>query len=68
MKLMIISWIIFLVLFIWLKGMVLAMDSNEKLVYKLTGTPPTRIAVFSILIAASFIECIISTIVFVVRL
>jgi len=68
MKLMIISWIIFLVIFVCAKAMAFSIDDNEKLIYKLTGALPVRVSVLSLLVVPSFIECIVVTIIFVVNL
>ena len=67
LKATIISWIIFMVLYITLKVMAILMSDKEKLAYKLTEDLPTRCVVVTLLLILSFLESLIVTIITIVK-
>lgn len=67
LKVTIISWIIFMVLYLVLKFMALSMSDEEKLAYKLTEDLPTRCVVATLLLILSLLESLIVTIITIVK-
>lgn len=67
LKVTIISWVIFVVLYITLKVMAISMSDEEKLVYKFKEELPTRCVVLTLLLLLSFLESLVVTIITIVK-
>lgn len=68
MKLMLISIVILVALIIVTRALVKSMSVAEQAIYVLTGDIPKRCIVSSLLLFTSFIETVVSVILFIIKL
>lgn len=67
LKATIISWIIFIVLYITLKVMAISMSDEEKLEYRFTEELPTRCIVMTLLVTLSLLESLVATVITIIK-
>lgn len=67
LKATIISWIIFIVLYLVLKFTAHSLSDKEKLAYKLDDELPIRCVVITLLVTLSLLESLVATVITIVK-